>query len=233
MRLATIFRSIRCAVSFDVDERIVLGLRRSVAGLKGDGGPGLPSVVGLADEKDFPHQANLESTDSPDRSSYRQCPLAGPVSEPDGLLMPGMFVRVRLVTSPPRKALLVPERTIGSDQGQKFVFVATDQNVAQRRAVKTGDLDDDGMRIVEEGLTENDRVPVAGRRRRPARRRPSRRGPSRLPLPRPKQAQAIDRPFGEKINLQVTTEIRDGVAQARQRPSRGRDKGRGLGVAMC
>ncbi len=80
--------------------------------------------------------------------------------------MPGMFVRVRLVTSDPYKALLVPETAIMTDQGQHFVFVVTDKNIMERRDVNKGDMEDDGMRVVEEGLTADDWVIDLPRRTR-------------------------------------------------------------------
>ena len=39
------------------------------------------------------------------------------------LLSPGLFVRVRLPLGTPHQAVIVPERALGSDQGQKFLYV--------------------------------------------------------------------------------------------------------------
>ena len=47
------------------------------------------------------------------------------------LLSPNMFVRVRLPVGRPHPSVVVPEEALGSDQGQKFVFVvikATDKD---------------------------------------------------------------------------------------------------------
>ena len=82
----------------------------------------------------------------------------------DGVLMPGLFVRVRLITSPPHKALLVSDRAIGSDQGPKYVLVVNDQNVVEHRVVTTG-LEYDGMRIVSGGLKPEDWVITSGLQR--------------------------------------------------------------------
>jgi hypothetical protein len=57
--------------------------------------------------------------------------------------------------------LLVPEGALGSDQGQKFVYIVTDQNAVQYRRVKVGQVDN-ALRVVEEGLTTEDWVVVAG-----------------------------------------------------------------------
>jgi RND family efflux transporter MFP subunit len=177
--LATIHSVDPMGVSFDVDQRTVLELRRKNV-LKATGEPALPIAVGLADEKDFPHHGKLDSADArfdpaTGNAHWRAlCPNA------DGLLMPGMFVRVRLLTSAPHKALLISEQALCSDQGQRFVYVVTNkmveheknagalgftarerQFVVEYRRVKAG-RSDDGLRVVEAGLTTDDRVVVSG-----------------------------------------------------------------------
>ena len=64
--------------------------------------------------------------------------------------------------SEPTKALLVIDRAIGTDQSQKFVYVVDDKNIVQYRAVKLGRLEDDGLRVVTEGLQPGDWVIVTG-----------------------------------------------------------------------
>ena len=73
-----------------------------------------------------------------------------------------MFVRVRLPIGQPYPALLVIDRAVGSDQGQKYVFVLDAENKAQYRQVTTGPLQDDGLRVIEQGLKPDDLVVVGG-----------------------------------------------------------------------
>ena len=60
-----------------------------------------------------------------------------------------MFVRVRLPIGQPHKALLIIDRAIQSDQGLKYVYVLDAQNKVQTRSIKTGALQEDGLRVVE------------------------------------------------------------------------------------
>jgi multidrug efflux system membrane fusion protein len=76
------------------------------------------------------------------------------------LLSPGMFVRIRLPLGQPRPSLLVIDRAIQSDQGQKFVYVVDADDVAQYRRVSTGALQEDGLRVILKGLEPDDRVVV-------------------------------------------------------------------------
>ena len=159
MPLATIDSVDPMCVAFDVDQRTVLALHRHPP--PGDGESVPPVLVQLADEKDFPRKGKVESADTRiDPATGTACWRAL-LPNPDGLLMPGMFVRVRLITSAPHKALLIPERAIRSDQDQKFVFVVNDRNVIENRAVKLGKLEDE-LLIVREGISADDWVVVSG-----------------------------------------------------------------------
>ena len=79
---------------------------------------------------------------------------------PDGLLMAGMFVRIR-VPMEKRTALLVPEVAIQFDQGGRYVLAVDDQNVVQVKRVKMGEQQDQ-MRVIDQGLSTKDRVISAG-----------------------------------------------------------------------
>jgi multidrug efflux system membrane fusion protein len=79
----------------------------------------------------------------------------------DGRLVPGMFVSVRLASSAPSTALLVPERAIGSDQSKRFVFVVGDDSKPAYREVSLG-RQIDNQRIVLSGLSTGERVIVDG-----------------------------------------------------------------------
>jgi multidrug efflux system membrane fusion protein len=71
-----------------------------------------------------------------------------------------MFVRVHLPIGQPHQALLVIDRAIQSDQGLKYVYVLDGQDKVQSRGVKTGALQDDGLRVVEGEIKADDWVVV-------------------------------------------------------------------------
>jgi multidrug efflux system membrane fusion protein len=76
------------------------------------------------------------------------------------LFSPGMFVRIRLPIGEPHPALLLIDRAIQSDQGLKFVYVLDAQNKVQARSIKTGPLQEDGLRVVEGEIQRDDWVVV-------------------------------------------------------------------------
>ena len=72
-----------------------------------------------------------------------------------------MFVRARLTLDQPREMLLVPERAVGIDQGQRFVYVVDGDSKVEYRKVSTGQVFDGKLAIVE-GLKPHDRVITEG-----------------------------------------------------------------------
>jgi multidrug efflux pump subunit AcrA (membrane-fusion protein) len=78
------------------------------------------------------------------------------------VLTAGLFVRVQLPLGDPRNHVLIPERAIGTDLGQKYVLVANKDNVAEYRKVLLGSRTEDGLRVVVEGLSPDDSVIVNG-----------------------------------------------------------------------
>jgi len=154
--LATIDSVDPICVAFAVDERTLVEARRNPPRLQGE--PGLPILVGLADEKGFPHKAKFEPADTRVDPATGTARWRALLPNPDGLLMPGLFVRVRLVTSDPFQALLLPETALAGDQGRKFVWIVTGPNLVQSRNVEIGPLSEDGMRVVNKGLTADDWV---------------------------------------------------------------------------
>ena len=156
-------------VYFDVDEPTVLRIRHAIN--QGQLTPyqerKFPVLVGLQGEDGFPHQGILDFVNNQVNPSTGSMSTRGVVPNPRPakgvrLLSPGMFVRVRLPISLPHPALLVIDRAVGSDQGLKFVYVIDDQHKAQYRRVTTGMLQEDGLRVINEGLKPSEWVVVSG-----------------------------------------------------------------------
>ncbi len=80
---------------------------------------------------------------------------------PDRVLLPGFFVRVRVPFDEQKDALLVPDVALGSDQAGRYVLVVNGDNVVEQRKVLTGPLDGD-LRVIETGLKPDDRVVTTG-----------------------------------------------------------------------
>ena len=165
-RLATIASTDPACVTFDVPENISLHFNRQRSARrdnKGEAWAGLPVAVSLADETDFPRRGKVDSTDIRIDSTTGAARWSALIPNPDGLLLPGRSVRVRLATSAPHKAILVPEEAVFLEGSRQSVFVVTGQDIVQRRVVKIGAAHD-GLWSVED-LQADEWVVIEGMRR--------------------------------------------------------------------
>src|SRR5262249_26516211 len=82
-------------------------------------------------------------------------------SNPNAVFTPGMFGRVRVPGSASYSALLVPDAAIGSEQVRKFVLVIGPEDKVAPKYVTLGQLIGN-LRVIKDGLAEDDRVIVTG-----------------------------------------------------------------------
>ncbi|MCL2877116.1 MAG: efflux RND transporter periplasmic adaptor subunit [Betaproteobacteria bacterium] len=81
---------------------------------------------------------------------------------PDGTLLPGMYVRARLVQGQSDQAIMVPHAAINHDQrGASIAMVVNAQNMVEARPVQTRGVQGDKW-IVIGGLAANEKVIVEG-----------------------------------------------------------------------
>jgi RND family efflux transporter MFP subunit len=153
---------------FDIDERTVLKLRRLTAEGKRKSrsdGAVLSVFVGLSDEEDYPHQGEINFTENRIDPSTGTLRVRGVIPNPKPrLLSPGMFIRIRLPVGDSHEALLVPEKAVGTDQGNKYLYVVDKEDKVNYRPVKTGSLNE-GMRVITDGLAQGERIIVIGGQR--------------------------------------------------------------------
>jgi RND family efflux transporter MFP subunit len=146
---------------FDVDEASYLAYRRQND--KPDGTLSEPprAVIALQDEESFKHPAKLDYIDPTVDLDAGTVTLRAVVENPTRLLTPGLFGRIRITTTPPYQALVVPDVAVGtSARGNFVVAVAADGTAAVKPVVagpKYGTF-----RVVKSGLTAEDQVVVNG-----------------------------------------------------------------------
>jgi RND family efflux transporter MFP subunit len=160
--LATIVQIDPIWVNFNASERDVLQVR---ANLKERGETvanliGIPVEVALQNETDYPHVGKLDYVAPTVNTATGTLAVRATLGNGDHALLPGYFVRVR-VPSKPAPALLVPNVALGSDQGGRYVLVVNKDGVVEQRKVEAGQLVGD-LRVIESGLTKDDRVVVGG-----------------------------------------------------------------------
>jgi len=86
--------------------------------------------------------------------------LRAVLPNPKHVLLPGQFVRVRLLGLKIPNAIMVPQRAVQQGLSGAFVYVVADAKVAVRNVVATSW--DAGSWLIAEGLQTGDRVIVDG-----------------------------------------------------------------------
>jgi RND family efflux transporter MFP subunit len=158
---------------FDVDEPTLLRVQKLKREGKLGQRMGMVQVhMGLADDlqHEFPLTGLLDFANNTVDPQTGTITVRGVFDNPfempnkPPVLMPGLFVRVRLEVGVPHKTALITERAIGTDQGQKYVYVVGPDNKVEYRPVTLGQVFN-GLQSIEEGLKPDDRVVVDGLQR--------------------------------------------------------------------
>ena len=162
-QLATIVALDPIYVNFNVNEQDVLRIRAEAKrrGLTSSELTQLPIEVGLQTETGYPHKGKLDYASPTINQSTGTLPVRGVLPNPDCILLPGYYVRVRVPLDEQHGALLVPDAALGSDQSGRYVLVVNGDNVVEQRKVQTGPTESD-LRVIDSGLKPDDRVVIAG-----------------------------------------------------------------------
>jgi RND family efflux transporter MFP subunit len=118
-------------------------------------------MLGLANEEGHPHRGKINFVDNQINPRTGTLRLRGVFENSGEFLSPGYFVRIRLPIGEAHRALLVNERAIDSNQGQRILYVVDEKNQVSSRDIRLG-ARHDGLRVIEDGLASGDRVVVNG-----------------------------------------------------------------------
>jgi RND family efflux transporter MFP subunit len=161
--LATIVSSDPIRLEFTFDEASLLRYERLGRGGKEPTTAiaAVPVRAKLIDEQDFSHIGRMDFVDNVIDRSTGTIRGRAQFSNSDGLFTPGMFARVQVPGSAPYEALMLPDAAIGTEQVRKFIYVIGADDVAKQVYVTLGQVVD-GLRVIRDGVSENDRVVVNG-----------------------------------------------------------------------
>jgi RND family efflux transporter MFP subunit len=152
---------------FDMNERDLLVILGATADERSDVNSmrrktKTPVELGRASDEGYPFEGYVDFSDQEVDAATGTFLMRAVFPNPQPImLLPGLFVRLRIPMEVREGALLVTERAVGSDQSGKFLLVVDEENVVQHRPVETGALVD-GLRVIESGIDAKDWVVVNG-----------------------------------------------------------------------
>jgi RND family efflux transporter MFP subunit len=117
--------------------------------------------IALSDETQFARGGTLDFVDNTLNRSSGTIHARATVPNPDRLLTPGEFARVRLIVGAPVASLLVPDTAVLPDQSQHIVMTVAPDSTVVPKQVETGDLRG-SLRVIRSGLAPNDQVIIDG-----------------------------------------------------------------------
>jgi RND family efflux transporter MFP subunit len=142
---------------FDIDEHSYLKLDQ----LRRQRGEAPQVAMGLVDEDGYPHTGHIDFVDNQLDAGSGTIRLRAVFDNADGRYTPGLYVRLELRTPSRQPRALIDERAVGTDLGNKFVYVLDPDHKVEYRKVTLGPLVD-GLRVVTDGLSAKDVVVVNG-----------------------------------------------------------------------
>jgi len=162
-QLALIQQTRTVYVNFTQSSSEVLRLRKAVAAnqLRRVGTDTVAVRVVLEDGSELPRPGKLLFSDLSVDASSGQVTLRAEVDNPDGLLLPGQYVRVRLAQAELPAAYLLPQQAVMRSAQGDTVLVVGEGNKPIPRPVKVGSSQN-GQWVVTGGLNAGDRVIVDG-----------------------------------------------------------------------
>lgn len=157
--LTTLVAQDRMHAWFDVSEQAWLRVRGQ---FKANAAPKVE--MALADESGFPHAGSVDFVDNRLNPATGAIRVRAVFDNKERRFVPGLYAKLRLAGGSANKAVLTPDRAIGTDQTKRYVFVVGADKSAQFREVQLGALIG-GMRVITGGLKAGELVVVNGLQR--------------------------------------------------------------------
>ncbi|MCQ2006200.1 efflux RND transporter periplasmic adaptor subunit [Rhizobium sp. NRK18] len=151
---------------FNVSEDVVAKALAQLPVSKGSARPldTIPVEIGTLADEGTPIKGKLQLVDNQVDTASGTIGVRAIFDNPDGRLIPGQFVRIRMGQPKSENRILISDRAVGTDQDKKFVFVVDGENKVDYRPIELGQTIDD-MRVVESGLAVGDTIVVNGLQR--------------------------------------------------------------------
>ncbi|MGE5548656.1 MAG: efflux RND transporter periplasmic adaptor subunit [Solirubrobacterales bacterium] len=148
--------------NFDMSEAEFLAFQRWRGSKSASGGEmAVPVQLRQMDQTDWTLQGELTFIDNQVDRTSGTIRARATLANPEHLIAPGSFGRIRMPSSAPYEALLVPDTSVVTDQNRKILLTVAPDGTVVPKPVTVGPLSD-GLRVVRSGITAEDQVIVNG-----------------------------------------------------------------------
>lgn len=160
--LTTIIQKNPVQVRFSIPEKDAQLYRELVANQSITPLTGIkPITLWLSDGQGYAHPGEVNFTDSVIDPRTGTVSVRAVFPNPDMQLIPGQFVRIRLIVAEIKQAVKLPSSAIGEGSSSPQVYLMNPDLTVALRPVKLGPIMD-GKQIILEGLATGDKVVING-----------------------------------------------------------------------
>ena len=161
-KMATVSEVNPIWANFNIAENVYLANAAKIAqAIRGGKSASVPVEYIQANDENYPHKGRVIQVNREVSTGTGTIQLTAEFPNPDSILRPGGFGRVRIQTANNQNALLVPQPAVIEVQSQYQIIVVTPENRAMFRPIKVGQRVGPNW-IVTEGLKPGERVVVEG-----------------------------------------------------------------------
>src|SRR5271166_4676886 len=161
-KMATVSQVNPIWANFNISEKDYLGIAPQISQFLRRGKPGNTPVLYIqANNEDYPRTGRVIQVNRQVTAGTGTIQVTAEFPNPDAILRPGGFGRVRIQTGDNQNALLVPQPAVIEVQSLYQVIVVSPDNKATFRPVKVGDRVGTNW-IITEGLKPGEKVVVEG-----------------------------------------------------------------------
>ena len=162
--LTTIVQVDPIYLAFEMSEADYLAYQRAAAAgeLPSTRDQKTPVDVKLVDENDWMHPGTMDFVDNVVSQTSGTIRGRAIIPNPENLITPGQFGRIRVPGSPEHEVVLVPDSAIVTDQSRKTLLTVSGDGTVVPKEVRLGPGQPGGLRIVRAGLKGDERVVIDG-----------------------------------------------------------------------
>ena len=118
-------------------------------------------TVTLADGTRYPFQGLVDFADPQIDPKTGTFSVRAEMPNPDHILLPGQFTRVRLLMDVRENALVVPSKAVVIESGGAFIYVVRPDDIVEKRFVELGPEIKNNT-VIERGIEEGEQIVVEG-----------------------------------------------------------------------
>ena len=119
-------------------------------------------TVTLADGSQYPYQGLVDFADPQVDPNTGTFSVRAEMANPDYILLPGQFTKVKLLLDVRENAVVVPNQALVIEKGGAYIYVVRPDSIVEKRFVETGPEIADNKVVIERGLSPEERIVVEG-----------------------------------------------------------------------